>query len=184
MGLVSKRECGACNVCCKVHAILDNELTKPPGILCGFWKAGRGCMIYETRPEPCRGHVCAWLQLDQFDQSWRPDLSNIYIELKPDPPEHFHDAFPDAPFAFRFTVVGDLAPQRLGLLAATIASLVDSDIPVILAVPAPPEHVGCHMLLNPVLKPSAAKFGREYMECFAKALHTLLATPPERIVID
>lgn len=182
--LVANRECGPCNACCTQPAILDPALKKAPGVLCPNWRAGCGCSIYATRPQTCRGHFCAWRQLAQFDESWRPDLSNVYIELKSDPPEHYRHVLPDAPFAFKFTLLGDLAPQRMGLLAGTIASLIHNDVPVILAVTAPPEHLGCHMLLNPGLKPFAASFDGAFMEAFAKALHALLTMPPEKAVLD
>lgn len=180
--LVPNRECGPCNVCCRVHAILDPEFKKPPGILCGFWKGG--CRTYETRPQTCRGHYCAWRQLAQFDESWRPDLSGVYIELKPDPPEHFRHVFPNAPFALRFTLLGELAPERLGLLATTIAALICNDVPVVLALTAPPEHLGCYMLLNEHLKPFAADLGQPFMVGFAKALYALQEMKPEKVVVD
>jgi hypothetical protein len=183
LDLVPNRECGPCNACCKYPIILDQALKKPPGVLCPNWGAEVGCTIYEQRPVSCRGHFCAWRQLTQFDDSWRPDISNVYIELKDDPPEHFRHVLPNAPFAFRFVLLGELIPQRLGLLATTIAALIDHDVPVILAVAAPPEYLGCHMLLNPNLKPVAAACGREFMEGFATALHTCLTMPPEKTVI-
>ena len=182
--LVPDRECGPCNVCCRLHAIIDPAFNKSPGILCTNWKAEVGCLIYSERPESCRGHFCAWRQLEQFDDSWRPDISNVYIELKGDPPEHFHHELPNALFAFRFTLLGELTTPRMGQLASVIASLINSDVPVILAVAAPPEHFGCHMLLNPGLKPHAAAFGREFMEGIARALRTLLDTPPKPVVFD
>lgn len=184
MDLVPNRECGPCNACCTQPVILDPALKKAPGVVCPNWKANIGCSIYEDRPRTCRGHFCAWRQLAQFDDSWRPDLSNIYIELKCDPPEHYRHVLPDAPFALKFTLLGDLAPHRLGQLATTIASLVENDVPVILAVAAPPEHFGCHMLLNPVLKPFAASVSQPFMEAFATALHTLLSTKPAKAVLD
>jgi hypothetical protein len=180
--LVPGRECGPCNACCTQPVILDPALKKPPGVLCPNWQDG--CTIYETRPAPCRGHFCAWRQLPQLDDSWRPDLSNIYIELKDDPPEHFRHVLPQAPFALKFTLLSDLIPQRLGLLATMIASLIDHDVPVILAVAAPPEHLGCHMLLNPPLKPFAAAMGQPFLEGFAKVLLNLGAMPPEKVVMD
>ena len=182
--LVPNRECGPCNACCTQPVILDPELKKPPGVLCPNWRAGMGCSIYETRPQTCRGHFCAWRQLPQFDDSWRPDLSNVYIELKSDPPEHYRHVLPDASFAFKFTLLGELQPQRLGLLATTIASLIAHDVPVILAMAAPPEHMGCHMLLNADLKPYAAAAGQPFMAGFAKALFTLMSMPPEKATLD
>jgi hypothetical protein len=162
---------------------MDPALKKLPGVLCGHASTDAGCAIYEKRPATCRGHHCAWRHLDQFDESWRPDLSNVYIELKEDPPEHYRHVLPEALFGFRFTLLGELAPQVLGLLATTIASLIEHDVPVILAVAAPPGHLGCHVLLNPGLKPYAAAFGQPFMEGFAKALYNCLEMPPEKVVI-
>lgn len=163
---------------------MDPHLKKMPNVLCGHWRPQIGCSIYEHRPQTCRGHHCAWLQLPQFDDSWRPDLSNIYIELKADPPEHFKHILPDAPFAFKFTLMGELTPNWLGQLAITIAALVAGDVPVILAVAAPAEHFGSQMLLNPVLKQTAAEAGQPFMEVFALALHTLYSAPPQKIASD
>lgn len=175
------RECGSCNVCCRVRAILDPELTKPSGVLCSHWKSEKGCSIYEQRSRTCRGHFCGWHVVPQFDDSWRPDRSNIYIELKEDPPEHFRHVLPDARFAFKFTVLGELTAERLGLLAITVGSLIAQDVPVILANAAPPGFLDWYMLLNPQLKPHAAALGRPFMEGFAKVLHVLTTTPPEKI---
>jgi len=180
--LVENRECGPCNICCRLPAIVDPELNKPPGALCSNWSAGTGCTIYETRPFSCRGHFCAWRRLQQLDDAWRPDISGVYIELKPDPPEHFRHVLPKAPFAFKFTLLGELPAERLGSLATMIASLIDHDVPVILAMSAPPEHLGCHMLLNPMLKPHANAMGAAFMEGFARAIFTLQNTPPEKAV--
>ncbi len=181
---VPGRECGACNVCCKLHAIIDPELKKLPGVLCSHWTAGTGCSIYERRPETCVGHHCGWRRLGQLDESWRPDGSNIYIELKGDPPEHFRHALPNAVFCFRFTLLDAIAPQQLGLLATTIASLIDHDVPVVLALAVPPEHLSSHILLNPKLKLHAAACDEAFQEGFAKAIMTLMQVPPEKAVLD
>lgn len=182
--LVPNRICGPCNVCCKQPAILEPELKKAPGVLCPHCRETAGCTIYETRPATCRTHFCAWRLLHQFADDWRPDLSNVYIEIKGDPPEHFHHLLPNASFALKFTLLGELNPLRLGLLATTIASLIDHDLPVILAVAAPPEHLGCHMLLNETLKPYAAECGREFFQAFAKALHACSDFEPLKAAID
>ncbi len=177
----TNRTCGPCNVCCKVYAIDDPELKKPPGVLCGHCLPGAGCSIYQTRPKICREYFCGWLQLPNLDESWRPDLCNIFIELKPDPPEHYRHVLPDAPLAFKFTLLGDVKPDKLGELALSVASLVASDVPVIVAAAAPPNRFGPSILLNPALKSTAAEAGQPFMELFALALHTLLSTPPEQM---
>jgi len=181
--LVPDRECGPCTVCCTVHVIIDPELRKPPGVTCPHCRSGSGCAIYDARPRTCRGHFCAWRQLAQLDESWRPDLSNVYFELKSDPPEHYRHVLPQAPFGLRIMLLGDLDTARLGKLALTVAALVENQVPVILALAAPEHHLGGSLLLNPLLKPFAAECGAAYMEAFAKALHTCMNLPPQKIAV-
>lgn len=180
--LVPNRECGPCNICCKQPVI--PALKKPPGVLCGHWSAGTGCTIYEQRPGPCRSHFCAWRLFDQFDDSWRPDLSNIYAEVKNDPPERFRDVLPDATFAFKFTLLGKVSAHRWAPFITTIASLIDKDVPVILAVAAPPGHLGGYKLLNPDLKPLAATAGEEFTEKFLQVLQSVMDVPPALVPLD
>lgn len=151
--LVPNRECGSCTVCCKVPIIDVPELKKPPGVLCGNCVAGLGCKIYDTRPEVCRVHYCGWRHLALLDESWRPDLSNIFIELKSLPSEEYCGFIPANPSGLRITLLGELSPEHQELLAANIASLVAADIPVVLTVAAPAEHMRGALLLNPMLKP-------------------------------
>ncbi|GAA0540194.1 hypothetical protein FHS83_003811 [Rhizomicrobium palustre] len=182
--LVPGRECGPCNVCCTQPAIIDPELKKAPGVLCSHWAAGTGCTIYEARSKSCRGHFCAWRQLPQFDESWRPDHSNIYVEMKSDPPEHYRHVLPDADFGFKFTLLGDVAPERMSQLIVTSAALIQNDVPVILALAAPPGHLGCHILLNPALKPHAEPCGKAFTDGFTKAIMALFQMPPEKMEMD
>lgn len=180
--LVPNRGCGTCNVCCSLPAIIDPQLTKMPGILCSHWAGG--CSIYERRPKTCVGHHCGWRHLGHLDESWRPDVSKIYIELKSDPPEHFRHELPNAPFCFRFTLLDDVPPEQLERLGVTIAGLIEHDVPVILAVAAPPEHMSCHILLNAKLKPYAAACGPAFKEGFARAIMAILQMPPEKVVLS
>ena len=181
--LVPGRVCGPCTVCCKEPPIIEAVLKKPPGVLCPHCRTNEGCTIYEDRPGTCRSHFCAWRLLPQFDESWRPDLSNIYIELKGDPPEHFRHVLPEATFAFKFTILAGLDAARLESLATAVAGLVEYDLPVILAVAAPPEHLGCRMLLNPSLKPFAADAGQAFFEAFAAALHSCSDFTPVKAAV-
>lgn len=66
-----ERTCGPCTLCCKVLRI--PELEKPQNAWCRHAKKGRGCGIYEARPESCRSFSCLWL--DGLAPEWaRPDL--------------------------------------------------------------------------------------------------------------
>jgi len=171
---VPNRECGPCNICCKVPTIVEPEFTKPPGVLCQHWAGG--CTIYKTRPGPCRGHFCAWRRIEQLGDEWRPDISNIYAEVKTEPNEQFKHVLPDAAFALKFTVLGNLDGARMDMLIATIDQLIGSAVPIILSVAAPPGFMGGYRLLNPEL---AALAGREdFADALVQILRTLIATPP------
>ena len=52
------KECGTCTMCCKVMGI--KAIAKPPGVWCKECIPGKGCGIYETRPEACRTFYCAY----------------------------------------------------------------------------------------------------------------------------
>ncbi len=47
------RECGDCNVCCVSLTIDDPELQKVQGYRCKNSVPGKGCVIYQNRPQTC-----------------------------------------------------------------------------------------------------------------------------------
>lgn len=151
--LVPNRECGSCTICCKVPIIDVPELKKPPGVYCPNCVAGSGCQIYDTRPAVCRVHFCGWRHFALLDESWRPDISNVFIELKSLPSEEYCGFNPAQPAGLRITLLGPLSQEHQELLAGNIASLVSGDIPVVLTVAGPPEKMRGALLLNPLLKP-------------------------------
>jgi len=73
---VAQRQCGGCTACCKTHEI--RELAKPPGQWCPHCRPGRGCAIYESRPEECRTFGCLWLAGYGPDRI-RPDRSRVVL---------------------------------------------------------------------------------------------------------
>lgn len=76
---VKGRACGGCTMCCKVLGI--TELAKPVGKWCPHCEIGKGCKVYESRPEECRTFLCAWLVDDRFSDIWKPDRSKIVITI-------------------------------------------------------------------------------------------------------
>lgn len=54
------RECGECSLCCRVMGV--TEINKPEGVWCDQVSEdrSRGCLVYATRPETCRGMDCLW----------------------------------------------------------------------------------------------------------------------------
>jgi hypothetical protein len=93
------RECGECQLCCKVMAIDAPELKKPKDTWCGFAQKKCGCSIYHGRPSVCRDFECLWLQGKFGGPENRPDKihgvittttdhANIIIHEDPGYPGH------------------------------------------------------------------------------------------------
>ncbi len=64
------RTCGDCTLCCKLLAI--PVISKKQNEWCQHCSIGKGCGIYEERPQPCRDFECLWLQSD-MPEEMRPD---------------------------------------------------------------------------------------------------------------
>jgi hypothetical protein len=90
--------CGSCTLCCKLLGVPD--LT-PPGSWCRHCAPGRGCTIYEGRPEPCRDFECGWLGTPRRDPEFRPDRLHMIVSGESEPLQaytvHVDPAYPDAP---------------------------------------------------------------------------------------
>jgi hypothetical protein len=90
-----KRNCGDCTLCCKVMAI--EELQKPVGSWCPHCQPGRGCLIYDNRPDECRSFRCLWLVNDLLDRRWQPSKSRFVLTTSEDGIEVRCDpGYPDA----------------------------------------------------------------------------------------
>lgn len=72
--------CGNCTLCCKLTAV--PELNKPAGSWCKHCKAGKGCTIYDDRPESCKNFRCVWLT-GGLPPELRPDKSRVIFERLP-----------------------------------------------------------------------------------------------------
>ena len=73
----SARACGDCTLCCKLLGI--DELDKPAGQWCAHCAVGRGCAIYESRPEPCRTFLCGYLTWPVAGEHWFPVRSKMIL---------------------------------------------------------------------------------------------------------
>ena len=73
-GLAVKRECGKCNLCCKLLRI--SEIKKPPGRSCDHAKCGKGWAIYDNRPQSCRDFNCLWLQ-GAWPEALKPNKTKV-----------------------------------------------------------------------------------------------------------
>jgi len=72
------RVCGPCTSCCTVLRV--DELAKLGGRPCMHQRPGRGCSVYERRPEICGGYRCAWLS-GAFDDGDRPDVLGAVLDF-------------------------------------------------------------------------------------------------------
>jgi hypothetical protein len=72
------KSCGSCNMCCKVLLIpwLDN---KPKGVWCKDCKPGKGCGIWDTRPQGCADYFCYWLINKTMGSEWKPDVAKFIV---------------------------------------------------------------------------------------------------------
>lgn len=81
LGAALGRTCGTCSLCCKLLQV--PELEKPMGEWCRHYKAGAGCMIHATRPQPCRDFFCGYLQSEKLSDEWFPARSRIVVAGEP-----------------------------------------------------------------------------------------------------
>jgi hypothetical protein len=78
--MTAMRECGSCTLCCKVLAV--SALEKPAGTWCRHCRPGKGCGIYEERPQECRTFRCLWLADPNFPEEFKPERSKIVFVLE------------------------------------------------------------------------------------------------------
>jgi hypothetical protein len=75
--LVPGRNCGTCNLCCKVYLI--RELSKAAGRWCVHCVRGSGCGIHPSRPRSCREFFCSWLVDPNLGPEWKPEMSRFVL---------------------------------------------------------------------------------------------------------
>jgi hypothetical protein len=172
--LVPGRECGACTVCCKDLLIDTPELKKVCGELCVHCDAGRGCRIYERRPEACRSWYCGWRVMPQLDDSWRPDISKVLVTITAeDIPAPYRGP------GMRIDLLGSTQKILWPPLVNLIGGAIQNRVPVFLSVPGKPGHASGKLFLNDVLAGALAN------KDWPRARNTLLqaaelcAAPPD-----
>ncbi|MCL2714409.1 MAG: YkgJ family cysteine cluster protein [Alphaproteobacteria bacterium] len=72
------RQCGSCNLCCDILEV--TAVDKPIHQLCRHWEPGKGCVIYDQRPQMCRSFACAWWQ-GHFDEDWFPVKAGLVVHF-------------------------------------------------------------------------------------------------------
>ena len=76
---VPGRECGSCMMCCKVLGIRQAELRKEAGVWCPQVVPGKGCGIYENRPQVCRNFYCHWMINPNLGPEWKPERAKFVL---------------------------------------------------------------------------------------------------------
>lgn len=79
--LVPGRSCDGCTLCCKLAEV--KALSKPMGVWCAHCEIGKGCSIYETRPNECRVFYCLYRTADNIGDVWRPRDSHMVMTYEP-----------------------------------------------------------------------------------------------------
>ena len=77
----STRECGSCTSCCTLLEVTDAG--KAVNEWCRHCEAGKGCTIYDQRPQMCRSFSCAWLQ-GHLDDDWYPEKAGMVVHFSQD----------------------------------------------------------------------------------------------------
>jgi hypothetical protein len=152
--LVPGRGCGDCTLCCIVPVIDMPEAQKLPSSVCRH--CASGCDIYETRPNVCRNYDCGWRQLEMFDETWRPDLSGVFIEFELNIPPQFK-----MPFGLNLVLVGNpLKTIRQPRFIDFVAASISNNRPLYLGLAGPRGMQACKLPLNTTELYDASRRGR------------------------
>jgi hypothetical protein len=77
--VVPGRSCGTCTLCCKLFDIPD--VPKAAGKWCHHCTPGKGCSIYDSRPETCRKFLCGWMVSPGLGPEWKPERCKLIMQL-------------------------------------------------------------------------------------------------------
>ncbi len=78
---MAERECGSCTLCCKLLGV--KELNKPQGEWCKHCDIGKGCKIYDSRPNECRNFTCMWI-VGMLPEEMKPDKVHAVFTVTKD----------------------------------------------------------------------------------------------------
>jgi hypothetical protein len=76
----ASRECGSCTLCCKVYEV--PVLKKPEGQWCGHCSPGKGCGVWDSRPDFCRDFHCLWIDDLSFGPEWKPEIAKFVMNIE------------------------------------------------------------------------------------------------------
>ena len=80
--VLADRDCRECSLCCRILGV--DEIEKPQNVWCRHCDVGRGCKLYDSRPEECRSFFCGYLTLPMVDEKWFPARSRMVVYPAPE----------------------------------------------------------------------------------------------------
>lgn len=83
-----------------------DELKKPASIWCPHCAIGKGCKIYEDRPDSCRKFRCLWLDDERLPEAMRPDKTKVVFHVQKQEGRLKINVDPDRPDAWKVGLVG------------------------------------------------------------------------------
>lgn len=99
VAVVPGRSCYSCTLCCKVIGV--PELAKPQGHDCIHCDIGRGCKIYDRRPEVCAEFCCSYLLSPALGEEWKPGTCHLVLGYMAEADVILIYTDPDHPGAWR-----------------------------------------------------------------------------------
>lgn len=136
---MTTNHCGTCTACCRVFAIAEMP-KKKAGQWCEHCAIGKGCKVYDDRPETCRTFECLWLlsqgredPREQLPPDMRPDRCKVVFSPSTDPSIMAGTVLPGANDPLKHngvrSLIGDLTRNGMrvvvGLPAATRRTMYD-----------------------------------------------------------
>lgn len=167
---MADRDCGDCNVCCKV--LIIDALNKPAGVLCRHWSKEHHCTCYETRPADCRNFLCGW-RVQQLSDAWRPDRSEIAIYCTEG--------------GYQFELIGNRDKLLWRPFLGVVTDLLVRNVPVFLSVRAPLGCASFRVYLNDIPELQRAVAQRNLSALIAqlsRALQLSIDAPRKKVEFD
>jgi hypothetical protein len=151
------RECGTCSLCCKVYRI--EVLAKPAGEMCRHCLPGKGCGIWETRPQYCRAFYCLWMAESWLGPEWKPENCHFVMAFHPSDgcinvrvdTDH-PDVWRAEPFHDQFRRWSELLLPDFRMVLVYVGASVTAITPkgdVELGVLGPEDSIGLQMSMTP-----------------------------------
>jgi hypothetical protein len=160
MNVLEGRSCGSCTACCSFAPIHTPVLQKPANTLCAHCVAGRGCTVYDVRPDVCRGFYCGYFFIEELGPEWHPEQSGVVIRS---------EAFDDDTITILVLRLSEFLISED--FAGMVGAWVQAGITVEFERVGPPGHLPAKMAINEFLEAAVAAADlREMQKVFAWSL--------------